>query len=857
MDKPNSHNKKAQKLVVAILIVLSYLIFTKIGQELSFKSFTAITFWLSGGLSLAIMLIYGRRIWPVIFAGFFISQLLLSPFPFEISNIVFILSNSIGNVVEAYTGLLLYRHYIQKANFLTHVRMSFIFMSIAIGVAFVGALFVMISRALIYKIPSDIYLVIFFKWWMGDFLGVLIVTPFLYSIFKDRRLNYPLLGLAEISSLFTLVIIFSQYVFGPFVDSQIIYSIPLLVIPLLMWIAYRFSPRETSIAVFIIAVAAIFGTINGYGPFVYSNTNVSLLLLQLYLGVIAMLALVQSASVEERKMTQKEAAKLHESLERRVMKRTMELATINKELLVEVNQRKKVEKALKESEDRLRFIFENANDAIFTLNQDGEFVYTSPVVSKLFGHNGEYFHSHSFLELIDVKDKAEVEKSIGEVFNNKISQVTVNYRVEIEPGDYCWHSTSITRTQTAVGKVVYIAVAKDETERILAEEERKKLEEQFQHSQKLESLGVLAGGIAHDFNNLLTAIMGNCGLAMINVPEESKAVGNLHKIEKASIRAADLCQQLLAYSGKGKFIVGPLQINDIVREMSNLLSVSISRKVKLEFNFMEDIKCFDGDASQIRQIVMNIITNASEAIGDLRGVIKITTNIVNLTRDDFNGYYMADDIEDGDYICLDVSDNGAGMDKKTKAKIFEPFFTTKFTGRGLGLAAVLGIVRSHNGALRIDSSPDKGTTFRIIFPVSKKNTRPIKENPVSETKWTGNGLILVVDDEADIRDLGRATLEQAGLKVVTADDGLDAINVYKKYDGKIKLVLMDMTMPNLNGEETYKELCKMHPDVKVILSSGYSEQEATKKFSDSGLCGFLQKPYKPSDLLRKVKNIID
>jgi len=856
MDHSIQKNGLLKKLTISFFIIMAFFIITKAEQFLFVKSSTAMVLGLASGLSFAALLIYGRWAWTAVLLGSFLSQLFFSPFVLSSANLLLMAATAIGNTLEACVGLWLYGYSIKKQNFFLRVQHSFIFVSIGLGIALIGAVFGFIGQGFLLEISSVLYPLIFIKLWLADAVGILVLTPVLYGIYKNHHLNYSLIGLAELVSLFTLIVVFIQIVFGSYLENQLIYLLPFMVIPLLMWVAYRFSSRETTIAVLFFSVSAIFGSINGYGPFVHSNANISVLALQIYIGVISIVALVQSASIEERKNTQREAAKIGESLERRVMKRTMELATINKELLVEVNQRKKVEKALKESEDRLLFIFENANDAIFTLNQSGEFVYTSPVVTKLFGKDFKLLKAQTFLKLIDLDDREKVKKAIQDVFDNKTSQVTVGYRVEIKPEHFCWHSTSITRTETTDGRVVYIAVAKDDTERVVAEDERKKLEEQFQHSQKLESLGVLAGGIAHDFNNLLTAIMGNCGLAIMNVPDESRAMSNLNKIEKASLRAADLCQQLLAYSGKGKFIVGPLEINDIVEEMSHLLSVSISRKAKISYNFGEDLPQFNGDATQIRQIVMNIMTNASEAIANRSGKIKISTSVEYFNSEKFSSYYMAEDIPDGEYICLDVSDNGSGMDNETREKIFEPFFTTKFTGRGLGLAAVLGIVRSHHGALQITSVAGEGTTFRIVFPVNFGAKQVSTVKPTPEISWQGSGLVMVVDDEADIRDLGKETLEGAGLNVVTAEDGRDAVNIYKEHHRKIKLVLMDMTMPVLNGEETYRELCKISPNVKVILSSGYSEQEATKKFNESGLCGFLQKPYKPSDLINKVRNLI-
>ena len=373
----------------------------------------------------------------------------------------------------------------------------------------------------------------------------------------------------------------------------------------------------------------------------------------------------------------------------------------------------------------------------------------------------------------------------------------------------------------------------------------------------MESLGVLAGGIAHDFNNLLTAIMGNTGLALMSQRNEKKLKTNLVNIEKASLRAADLCKQLLAYSGKGQFVVEPLNLNTIVKEMSDLLNVSISRKISLVYEFTEKLPAFEADSTQIRQIVMNLITNASEAIGENVGTITISTGIANYDKKSIKNVFSDVDFLPGEYLYLDVSDSGSGMDEETKSKIFDPFFTTKFTGRGLGLAAVLGIVRSHKGGISIRTEINKGTTFRILFPISDKKYKRHSIEKNESFNWKGKGTILVVDDEEDIRNFVSESLEQAGLQVLTAFDGKNAIDVYKENGKNINLILMDMTMPNLNGEETYRELQKIQPDIKVILSSGYSKEKALEKFSNNlSLCGFLQKPYKPNELIKKVKTIL-
>lgn len=257
----------------------------------------------------------------------------------------------------------------------------------------------------------------------------------------------------------------------------------------------------------------------------------------------------------------------------------------------------------------------------------------------------------------------------------------------------------------------------DITERKWAEEQRRQLERQIQQTQKLESLGVLAGGIAHDFNNLLTIILGNASLALDELPLRSPACDSLWAIEKTALRAAELCRQMLAYSGQGRFVIETIRLNDLISEMVALFKTSISKKAILNLHLQETLPPLRGDPSQIRQVVMNLVINAAEAIGESAGVITVSTGVMHCTRDDLALVYREESLAEGRYVWLEVSDTGCGMDRDIQQRMFEPFFTTKFTGRGLGLSAVLGIVRGHQGALQVDSEPGQGTTFKVLFPL--------------------------------------------------------------------------------------------------------------------------------------------
>jgi PAS domain S-box-containing protein len=392
--------------------------------------------------------------------------------------------------------------------------------------------------------------------------------------------------------------------------------------------------------------------------------------------------------------------------------------------------------------------------------------------------------------------------------------------------------------------------------RLRGEEERRKLEEKIQQTQKMESLGVLAGGIAHDFNNLLMGILGNANLALDEMPAEAPARYSLQQIEVATRRAADLTKQMLAYSGKGRFVVKALDLSVLVEEMLHMMQVSISKKAVLKLNLTERLPAIRADATQIRQIVMNLITNASEAIGDRSGIIAITTGAMECDQEYLSTTHLNEDLKGGLFVTLEVSDTGVGMSAETQARIFDPFFTTKFTGRGLGLAAVLGIVRGHHGAIKVYSEPGRGTTFNVLFPASEDQAETLEGRKAGDTKWKGSGTILVADDEETIRALARRILEKAGFDVITAEHGLRAVEAFRERAEEITAVLLDMTMPHMDGEQVFRELRRIRPDVCVILSSGYNEQDATRRFSGTGLAGFIHKPYSPAELIAKIREVL-
>jgi len=516
---------------------------------------------------------------------------------------------------------------------------------------------------------------------------------------------------------------------------------------------------------------------------------------------------------------------------------------------------KRAERALRESEERYRRLVAVCPDAIF-INRSNKIVFVNEACLKLFGADRpEQLLGKSPFDFTHPDDHALVRARIRRQLENGEPVALVEERIYRLDG-------SLITVEVAAAPIIdqgvrsIQAVLRDITERKRAEQERARLEAQMQHAQRLESLGILAGGIAHDFNNLLVGILGNADLALQDLLPQAPARKRVEDIKAAGLRASDLTRQMLAYAGKGKIEVEVLDLNKLIAELAHLLQVAISKKVALKFNFCDRLPAIVGDAAQLQQVLMNLITNASDAIGDTHGTIALATGAVEAGQEYLASEFAAQGLPAGPYVCLEVSDTGCGMDEQTKARIFEPFFTTKFAGRGLGLSAVLGIVRSHSGAIKVHSEPGKGTTFRVLLPCCGKQAeagRGPAEAQVAAPR--GTGLVLVVDDEENMRRVVKMALERAGFKVLTAVDGPEGVKLFREHKDRVVLVILDMTMPRLSGAETCRELRQIRPDVRVLFTSGYNEQEAITGGGEQGLTGFLQKPFRMETLLRKVAEI--
>jgi PAS domain S-box-containing protein len=523
----------------------------------------------------------------------------------------------------------------------------------------------------------------------------------------------------------------------------------------------------------------------------------------------------------------------------------------------DITERKLMEEQLRESEERFRATFEQANVGIAHVGIDGYWLRANKEVCEILGYSREELARLTFEEVTHPDDVETGMELVRQALEGKTDTFGTEKRYIRRDGTSVWANVTVRLLRTIDGKPKYfISVIEDISERKRAEEERRKLEEQLRQSQKLESLGVLAGGIAHDFNNLLMGMLGNASLAVQELPNDSTVRGRIESIETAALKAADLTRQLLAYAGKAAFSVEAIDLNDTITEMAPLLETVVTKKAMFRYELADDLPAIEGDSSQIGQVVMNLLTNASDALQEEAGIITLSTGVFEADRAYLMGAQSGEDLPAGTYAYIEVADTGAGMDEETRRRIFDPFFTTKFIGRGLGLAAVLGIARGHRGAIQVGTRPGEGTRVRVLFPASLERVEATSEPRVSAKTLVGTGTVMVVDDEETVREATRAMLESQGFDVIEARDGVEAVEIVRAHPESIRAVLLDMTMPRLDGEKTFFALRGMNPNAPVILMSGYDEQEVTRRLTGRGLAGFLHKPFRTSDLIDKLREVL-
>lgn len=549
--------------------------------------------------------------------------------------------------------------------------------------------------------------------------------------------------------------------------------------------------------------------------------------------------------IAEREEAENALQQMNETLEEQVNQRSLELTQINNELLAEIRQRQQKEKELLESEERFRNTFEQAAVGISHTAPNGRILRINQRFCDILGYSPDEMLNLHYQEFTYPDDLAKDVALAQQVLAGEISTYSLEKRYFRKSGELIWVHLTVSAVRGEDGRVKYfIAVIEDISE-------RKQMEDAMRRTQKLESLGVLAGGIAHDFNNLLTAIMAETSLALLKVQPDSPARPNIQQIMRVAERSAQLTHQLLAYSGKGHFEKKPLNLNTLIEDNFSLLEATLPKSVLLQADLAPELPAIEADAGQIQQVVMNLIINAAEAYEGQGGSVDVQTTVCTLAE---KTIIASKTLAPGAYILFTIADTGKGMEEDVLARIFDPFFTTKSAGRGLGLAAVQGIIYDHQGEIVVFSAPDQGTTFQVYFPVVQQK-HPAKQELSLQT-FSGTGRILVIEDESIIRAALIDILQMAGFSTFEAENGRVALDNFQNHLHEIDMVILDMTMPVLSGDKTLKALREKKADLPILILSGLGEVEIASEFRQMAQVSFLPKPFHVEQLIQMINEIL-
>jgi PAS domain S-box-containing protein len=527
-----------------------------------------------------------------------------------------------------------------------------------------------------------------------------------------------------------------------------------------------------------------------------------------------------------------------------------------------------VEEALRDCEERFRTIYTQSPVGIELFDDAGKLVDVNPACLDIFGlASADDVRGFDLFADPNVPAWARERCAAGEsvAFESVLDFELVRQQdlYTSSRSGQSFVDCLITALHTSAGSLSgYLVHVRDVSERKRADAERRDLEGRLLQAQKLESLGVLAGGIAHDFNNLLTAILGNLEIVEEDISPLSPARRSVEQATAAARRAADLARQMLAFSGRSRFDLSRIDLGELVTDNAALLHTTISRSITLTLRSSAAPCVVEADPGQLQQLIVNLVTNASEAVGDGPGEVTLSTGVTHCDAATLERSRVDEKPAPGTYAYVEVSDTGSGMSEATLGRIFEPFFSTKLTGRGLGMSAVMGIVQGHKGAIMVSSAERKGTTVRVLLPVSGcsgPEAQPPAETSRSELADVTfqAGTVLIVDDEAVVRMTCRQYIERLGYRSLAAASGEEAVELYKAHTATITCVILDLTMPGMDGVATFSELRRHDPHVVVILSSGYAEEEALRLFAEARPAGFLQKPYRINELRTKIRAALD
>ncbi len=794
----------------ALLVACGYFLLAQVGLEFSTITANISPIWPPSGLAVGALMVGGLRLWPGVALGSLLGSLSAEAPPGAAALM------ALGNTLEAFTTVALLRSLFGFRGEFEHPRHVFGFIVLLgmVGTP-LSALFGAGSLWLDGSLAASSFFPAWLTWWGGNFTGGLVLGPLFIAAYRmvpsaraPARLRELILSALLLVGVGGTVLVWGGR-WGLAHPALLVLPLPLVV-----WIAWRFAIGGAALSLLLLSALAVSGAALGLGPFVSNPPAGAYGLLLIYIVVVATTSLVLAAFNVER---EKVLARLRQSeWQITEAQRIGDFGVWSWEL----------------------------RTGLFRLSEGG---------LRLLGETSERFEPRidSLRTRVHPDDLGEFDERIRSV-RQRCQPETWELRVIGADGKL--RHVTVTCAALRSGRALpelLLGTLFDLSDRKRHEDEHANMQRKLLETQKLESLGLLAGGIAHDFNNLLTGVLGNASLLRAQLSEDNPMHAGLRRIESAAERAAQLCRQMLAYSGKGRFAVRSVELNEIVANTLLLAQSSVPPHAEVSFHPAKQLPPIKADALQLRQILLNLVLNAVEAIPEKGGRVAVRTGTMGVDRTWLAGAYLAPQLPDGEYVFLEVEDTGLGIAEEHLAKIFDPFFSTKFVGRGLGLPAVAGVMRAHQGAVRVGSRLGQGSTFRVVFPVappeearSEELVAPkLVEGPPTE------GVVLVVDDESTVRQVTSDLLDGTGLAARAAVDGFHALELFGENGAGVSAVLLDYTMPRLDGFETFKRLRERKADIPVLLMSGFAADHVLDRFEGLGLSGFVQKPFTRGELL--------
>ena len=849
----------AQVLVVAIL----YSAVATLSLRLAFANTNASPVWPPSGIALAAVLLFGYRAWLGITLGAVLANIItfVGNQAGDIGAIAAVSAViGIGNTLEALVGRWLLDRCGGASCLFTRPQDVFRFTAMALLASLVSAGIGPTAISLAGLAPSAGYGTIWFTWWLGDAAAILLVAPFLITWSLQPRPNWAPRQRIEAGLLLVSLAVVMYVVFGGWLlHPEGHYPLTFVPLPWLVWAAFRFGPREAATAAVVTSGIAVWLTSNGLGPFSAVTVNESLLLLQAFIGVVTVTILTMAAVVAEGRDARARLRTAHDTLETQVEQRTRVLWGVNERLQAEIEERRRVEEVLRESESRYRLLADNVSDLIFVYDLRLRPLYISPSVTRLRGYSVEEAMAQPLSERLTPASAAVAMQALADAVahpHGPPHPVTLELELTRKDGTTVWTETKMSFVRDAQWQpTAIIGVARDITERKRAEAQRATLEGQLLQHRKLEAVGRLAAGIAHDFNNLLTIIGGRSQLALMQLARTDSVRPHLELIRTATNRAARVVQQLLAFSRKQILRPAVLDLNTVIEDMLDMLRQLIGEDIELAFNAAPALNRVRADVSQLEQVILNLAANARDAMPD-GGQWTIET--ANVVVDDHDPERPLG-VPAGAYVRLTVNDTGVGMTEATRARLFEPFFTTKpvAQGTGLGLATVYGIVQQSAGHITVDSELGRGTTFTIYLPQAHGSLEIGEEGPEAAASRGGTETVLLVEDEEDVRNVTREILESLGYTVLVASRPREAMRIADQHPGPIHLMLTDVVMPETNGRRLAVHVTSRRHDMKVLYMSGYTNDAIVHHGVVEPGIRLLHKPFSRQRLADTVREVLD